>query len=97
MMKIYVDIDGTICTIAEEADYTKAEPIPERIEKINDLYDQGNQITYWTGRGTVTGKSWTTVTRNQLKAWGCRYHALLFGKPDFDLYICDKSKNAGDL
>ena len=34
-MLIYVDIDETICESPKDRDYTKAQPIKERIEKIN--------------------------------------------------------------
>ena len=48
-MKIYiVDIDGTICTQMisknDSIDYELAKPIEERINKINYLYDKGNEI-----------------------------------------------------
>ena len=56
---IYVDIDGTICTerpnIAKSAvDYEAAKPLKERIDIINKLYDEGNEIHYWTARGCST-------------------------------------------
>jgi len=47
---IFVDIDGTICTQHEHpdfadqpVDYSLAEPIPERIKIINELFDKGHQ------------------------------------------------------
>ena len=60
-MKIYVDIDETICYHKDEdsskaRDYTKAIPYMERIQKINDLYDKGHTIIYWTARGSITAK-----------------------------------------
>ena len=94
-MNIYVDIDETICYYQEERDYNLALPIQERISKINKLYDEGNIITYWTARGSVTGIDWLKTTEQQLKEWGCKYHHLSVGeKPAFDLYICDKSVNS---
>ena len=39
LKSIVVDIDNTICT-QTYGDYSKAEPFPERIEIINDLYDK---------------------------------------------------------
>ena len=50
-MIIYVDIDETICRSPEDRDYTKAVPITDHIHKINELYDAGNTIVYWTARG----------------------------------------------
>ena len=69
-MVVYVDIDGTICS--QEEDYSNAKPYRERIQKINKLYDDGNEIIYWTARGTVTGKRWFEVTISQLNEWGVK-------------------------
>jgi hypothetical protein len=54
-MNIYVDIDETICFYEGKRDYNLAKPYLENIKKINILYDKGNQIMYWTARGSVTG------------------------------------------
>ena len=91
-MKYVIDIDGTICS--QEADYEKAEPIKKRIEYFNSLYNFGNEIIYFTARGTDTEISWESVTKKQLKDWGVLYHKLLFGKPSADIYIDDKAINA---
>ena len=93
-MIIYVDIDETICVSPESRDYSLATPIIENINKINKMYDDGNQIVYWTARGTVTGIDWTDLTKKQLTKWGAKHHDVKLGKPHFDLYICDKSINA---
>ena len=49
-MIIYVDIDDTICFYDQQynLDYSKAIPYPDRIKKINELFDKGNDIIYWT-------------------------------------------------
>lgn len=93
LMKYFVDIDNTIAT-TPPMQYDMAQPIPDRIARINNLYDQGHEITYWTARGTVSGIDWTELTTKQLDDWGCRYHKLLFGKPDFDIFIDDKTINS---
>ena len=90
-MVIYVDIDGTICN-TNGSDYNDSEPRYEQIYKINKLYDEGNVIIYWTARGTVTQIDWTVLTRNQLNEWGVKYHDVRVGKPQYDLWIDDKSK-----
>lgn len=90
--KYVIDIDNTICR-TEGLDYKNAEPIYERIEKFNKLYDEGNIIWYQTSRGYVTGIDWREVTEKQLKEWGVKYHKLLFDKPDADVYIDDKASN----
>lgn len=95
-MKIYVDIDNTIC-ITNGTDYTNVEPIYNNINKINKLYE-GNEITYYTARGSVTKIDWFKLTESQLKSWGCKYHNLSVGeKPAFDLLIDDRSKRIEEI
>jgi CMP-N,N'-diacetyllegionaminic acid synthase len=91
---IYVDIDETICESPENRDYAHAVPIELNIKKINELYDKGNIIIYWTARGTATGIGWRTITEKQFKEWGVKYHELRFGKPVYDLFIDDKNINS---
>ena len=93
-MIIYVDIDETICTSPEDRDYSKAIPIKKNIKKINKMYDNGDKIVYWTARGTGSGINWDSVTRDQFKKWGVKYHELKFGKPIYDLFIDDKNINS---
>ena len=92
-MNIYVDIDNTI-TCTNGMDYEGSKPRPERIKIINKLYDEGNNITYWTSRGTVTKIDWTELTKDQLDNWGVKFHQLLLGKPAYDIFIDDKSFNS---
>jgi hypothetical protein len=89
-MKIVIDIDNTICS--QEEDYNNAKPYLERINKVNQMYDMGNEIVFFTARGTETGIDWRAVTEKQFKKWGVKYHKLIFGKPSADIYIDDKSK-----
>lgn len=96
-MKIYVDIDNTICK-TNGIDYSKASPLENNIKKINKLYDQGNHIHYWTARGTVTKINHYDLTKKQLDLWGCKYHYLSVGeKPAYDLLICDKTKRIEEI
>ena len=97
-MKIFVDIDETICFYEGERHYPDAVPNMENIAKINKLYDEGHHIKYWTVRGAVTGLKWYDITKNQLDSWGCRYHELSVGKkPAYDLLICDKTKRIEEI
>ena len=97
-MNIYVDIDETICYYEAERKYEKALPISERIVKINSLYEDGNEITYYTARGSITGIDWHNITKKQLDEWGCKYHNLSVGeKPHYDLFICDKAVNSEEF
>lgn len=97
-MRIFVDIDETICFYDKERNYINAKPSLENINKINILYEKGNEITYWTARGTMTGIDWYEITKNQLDKWGCKYHNLITGqKPAYDLLICDKTKRIEEI
>ena len=94
-MKIYVDIDETICFYKGDRNYPDALPIKERISKINSLYDKGHEITYWTARGSGSGIDWYDTTVRQLSEWGCKYnHVSVGGRPGYDLVICDKAINS---
>ena len=96
-MKTYiVDIDGTICTQNHfkdgKRDYSQAKPLKNRIQKINKLFEEGNEIHYWTARGSQTGLDHKQLTSNQLKKWGCKYTSLRVGdKPHYDIWIDDKA------
>ena len=92
-MLIYVDIDNTICK-TNSMDYKNAKPINENIHKINKLYNEGNTIVYWTARGTKTCINHFNLSYNQLNIWGCKFHELRMGKPNYDLFIDDKNLNA---
>ena len=90
-MNIFVDVDNTICQPDPNMDYDKVIPWMDRIARINELYDEGHRVTYWTARGTMTGIDWRETTQNQLNEWGAKHHDLILGKPAFDLFIDDKS------
>jgi len=95
-MIIYIDIDETICLTPSNRDYFLSTPIKENIVKANKLYDSGHTITYWTARGTLSGIDWRAQTEKQFSEWGVKYHHLKFGKPNYDLLICDKVMNSED-
>lgn len=87
-----VDIDGTIFdTIG--TDYPNSEPIVERIEYFNKLYDEGHTIKYWTARGSNSGKNWYDLTLSQLNKFGVKFHEFNVGKPTYDIWIDDKAVN----
>ena len=72
MNKAYCfDLDGTLCTLTD-GDYEKAEPIIDRIQKVNKLYDEKNTIIINTARGFVTGTNWEEVTKKQLSDWNVK-------------------------
>lgn len=103
-MRYVIDIDGTICTNVE-GKYENAIPITDRIEHINKLYDEGNFIVYCTARGMgssddnieVANSKWYDLTKKQLNSWNVKYHKLVLGKPQGDIYVDDKGINDYDF
>lgn len=90
-----VDIDNTICkTIG--SDYLNSVPHLDRIDKINQLYDEGHTIIYYTARGGTTGIDWTNHTMMQLQKWNCKYNELRMKKLSYDVWIDDKATNSED-
>tara|TARA_B100000287_G_scaffold261743_1_gene246238 strand:+ start:172 stop:492 length:321 start_codon:yes stop_codon:yes gene_type:complete len=96
-MKYIFDIDGTVC-YNNNGDYYNSKPMRNRIEIINKLYDQGNEIHFFTARGMSRNKGnvskcynqFYSLTYNQLTEWGVKFHSLILGKPSGDMYVDDK-------
>jgi hypothetical protein len=103
MKKIYVfDLDNTLCNTFKKEngdwDYMNAQPFPERILKVNSLYDDGNYIIIETSRGCASKKNWYRQTYNQLISFGLKFHELRTGwKPCADYYIDDKGISADEF
>ena len=91
-MNIYVDVDNTI-TETIGTNYQDAKPLYNKIAIINDLYDKGHTITYWTARGSVSGINFYDLTKAQLNDWGAKHHNFMVGKPPYDILIDDKTIN----
>jgi len=99
-MTYVIDIDGTICESVSDlnGDYRNMKPLHSRIEKINELYDYGHKIVYFTARGmgrhnnnqSRAIQDFYSITESQLESWGAKYHQLMLGKPAGDVYIDDK-------
>lgn len=89
------DIDGTICTNTN-GEYEKAQPYPQVITRINGLFRAGHRIKMFTARGSTTGIDWRPLTEQQLSDWRVRYHELVMGKPEADLFIDDKAMNPAE-
>lgn len=98
--KHYVfDLDGTLChtpLVGGVNRYDLSTPLKDRIDHVNKLYDEDNEITIWTARGASTGLDWYAHTFKQLVSWDLKFHRLILGKPQWDLYVCDKSINSED-
>lgn len=106
-MRYCFDIDGTICTPTTGRKYHEAKPYTDRIKQINELYDQGHYIIFFTARamGRFCGdpedrqkaeEAMRPITEQQLEEWGVKYHEVLFGKPHADIFIDDKGRRDTD-
>ena len=91
-MRYFIDLDNTLC-LTYNGDYINSQPIIDRIRYVNDLKNKGHDITIWTARGSKTGIDYRELTIKQLELWNVSYDNLLMGKPDYDVYIDDKSFN----
>lgn len=97
-MIMVLDIDGTICE-EDTPNVEERRPYLYRIQKINELYNAGNEIIYYTSRGmkscnndpTEAEKKYRGITEKQLWDWNAKYHRLVFGKPNADVYIDNKN------
>lgn len=95
---IFVDIDETICFYEEgKREYALAHPSVTNINYINELYDKGHRIVYWTARGSNSGIDWYDFTKIQLDSWGCKYHKLRCDKPYYDLFIDDRTNKIEEM
>jgi hypothetical protein len=75
-----IDIDGTICDDIpneEPERMATANLYPDALETLNNWYDQGHYITFFTSRV----EEHRDVTEVWLKDNGFKYHGLLMGKP----------------
>ena len=91
---IIVDIDKTI---TNGNTYENCTPKKDIINKLNNLYNMGNNIIYLTSRGIISDKDWFEFTKKQLKEWNVKYTLLRTKKPFYDTFIDDKSINLNSL
>ena len=94
-MKYCFDLDETICATPSSRKYDDAVPYIRVIQKINELYNQGNEITIFTARGSTSGIDYRELITSQLSDWGVKFHKLIDkGKPSYDLFVDDKAMGA---
>ena len=75
-----IDIDGTICEDIpneEPARMEHAMLFPDALETVNEWFDQGHNITFFTSRL----EEHRTVTEAWLNKNGFKYHGMMMGKP----------------
>jgi len=84
------DIDNTLVHTVGN-DYQNSTPIQHRINRVNDLFDEGNTIYLFTARGMASGKDHYELTAKQMQDFGVKHHRIIMGKPDVDLFVDDKA------
>lgn len=75
-----IDIDGTICEDIpneEPERMVDAKLFPDALEKINQWFDEGHVIFFFTSRTEAHRE----VTEQWLNKNGFKYHGIVFGKP----------------
>jgi hypothetical protein len=94
------DIDNTICKTSK-SNYSKSIPNKKAIKLINSLYLKGHTIKILTARYMgrnnddlkKANKQGYKKTFAQLKKWNLKFHKLFISKPNYDIFIDDKSLN----
>lgn len=91
------DLDNTLCRTTG-SDYENAEPIEERISRVNELFDEGHTILIDTARGSLSGRNHFYYTADQLKSWGLKFHTLRTGvKLNADVFVDDRAYSDSDF
>jgi hypothetical protein len=75
-----IDIDGTICEDIPNEEPERMEDallFPDALETVNDWYDKGHIITFFTSRL----EEHRQVTEHWLKKHGFKFHGMMMGKP----------------
>lgn len=89
-MKLAFDIDDTIVQGGTFANhYYDATPIPEMVELVNMLHDEGHEIFLFTSRGfghdQLEQEYWLKTVA------GIKFDHCYLGKPLYDLFVDDKA------
>lgn len=75
-----IDIDGTITEDVpneEPERMVTCQPFPDALKTLNEWYDEGHIITFFTSRL----EEHREVTETWLKKHGFKYHGMVMGKP----------------
>lgn len=103
MMKTYVfDLDHTLCDTKKDDNgrwlYFESIPFLDRIQKVNQLWEEGHTIIIETARGCDSKINHYEKTFDQLRSWGLKFHQLRVGvKFGADYYVDDKAVNSEDF
>ena len=87
---IFIDIDGTLIRQVrfEDLDENKVDVLPGVKQKMDNWYEAGHHIVITTARP----EDLRTITKNQLKIAGIRYHQLVMGIGRKERYLINNSE-----
>ena len=97
-MRIVIDLDGTICPIRQSNQtYADLLPLPNAVERINELKNEGHYIIISTARNMATCESNVgkvlknvgKITLEWLDKYNIPYDEIFFGKQN--AYIDDRA------
>jgi len=83
----YLDIDGILTNETKGHDYENRTPNVLAIDKVNNLVKNGEIVILWTSRFGCDRK----ITLDWLQKYGVKFSDILFDKPQYDLFIDDKT------
>ena len=86
-MQLIIDLDGTICTEEKMFSRSLSQPILKAVESVNQLFDEGHIIIIYSARLWIEFE----MTTHWLKTNGVKYHQLVMGKPQGDVWIDDRA------
>ena len=90
-MKIAFDLDGTVIRNAtHDNNYLDGEVIPEMLELVNMLYDEGHEIYFFTCRDQF----FQMQTDQWLRERGLKFHYMYMSKPFYHIFILQRKKEA---
>jgi capsule biosynthesis phosphatase len=101
-LRICFDLDNTLITYPTiKNDYSTVLPIIQNINLLKKLKNNGHEIIIYTARGMNKHnnnigkilKDSAQITIDTLSKFDIEYDELIFGKPNADIYIDDKSLN----
>lgn len=87
ILKLIVDLDGTICTEEKQFSRSLAKPIEGAIETLTKLKEQGFIIIIYSAR------TWAEyeMTFEWLTSYEIPFDQLILGKPQGDYWIDDRA------
>lgn len=99
-MRIAIDLDGVICRVKKpDESYASVEPLPDAVERVQELRRAGHYVIITTARNMATcesnmGKVMKNVgklTLDWLERYGVEYDEIYFGKPNAEVYVDDRA------